>query len=258
MNAWFEDLREFRDAIRSNGAMKGGTCPNYPVDAALDIYRNNYRGNLQGALALAYPVTKQLVGDDFFKIMAIRYIELHPSKSGNLHDYGANLGDFLGVFPNARELAYLPDIAKLEWACHLAYFAEDAEALDIAALASIAPDEQERLHFRLNPACRIIRSQLPIVDIWQAHQPGMPEDFCIDLDRGPQNALVSRMNDIVRVEALGDPEADWVEGIQAGASLWAVTALVLDKHPDFDLESQLARCVSQGILIDFYLETEVS
>lgn len=256
MNAWFEDLREFGAAIRSNGPMKGGTCPNYPVDAALDIYRNNYRGNLQGALALAYPVTRQLVGDKFFKVMATRYIESHPSKSGNLHDYGAELGEFLEFFPNARDLPYLPDIARLEWACHLAYFAEDAEPLDIAALASIAPDEQERLHFRLNPACRIIRSQFTIVDIWQAHQPGMPEDFCVDLDRGPQNALAGRMNDVVRVEALGNPEADWVEGIQAGAPLWAVTALVLDKHPDFDLESKLSRWVSQEILVDFYLEAK--
>ncbi len=258
MNAWFEDLREFRDAIRNNGALASGICPNYPVDAALEIYRNNYRGNLQGALGLAYPVIRQLVGDDFFRMMAIRYVESHPSRSGNLHDYGAELCEFLESFPNAKDLPYLPDIAKLEWACHLAYFAEDAELLDIVALASIALDEQERLRLLLNPACRIIRSPFPIVDIWQAHQPGMPEDFCIDLDSSPQIALVSRMNDVVRVEALGNPEADWTEGIQTGAPLWAVTALVLDKHPDFDLESLLAKWVSQEILIDFYLEAEVN
>jgi hypothetical protein len=258
MNAWFEDLREFGDAIRSNGALAGGICPNYTVDAALEIYRNNYRGNLQEALALAYPVIGQLVGDDFFKMMASRYIESHPSKSGNLHDYGAELGDFLAFFLNAKDLPYLPDIAKLEWACHLAYFAEDVDPLDIAALACIASDNQERLRFLLNPACRIIRSPFPIVDIWQAHQPDMPEDFYIDLDSGPQNALVSRMGDIVRVEALGNAETDWMEGIQASGPLWAVTALVFDKPPDFDLESHLVKWISQEILIDFYLEAKES
>lgn len=254
MTAWFEDVLEFGNAIRNNGGMVGGASPNYPVNTALEIYRNNYRGNLQGALKLAYPVTSQLVGDDFFRMMAIRYIESHPSRSGNLHDYGAELSAFLESFPNAP--SYLPDIAKLEWACHLAYFASDVDALNITALAGIAQENQGCLHFLLNPACRIVRSFFPIVDIWLAHQPGMPEDFRIDLDIGPQVALVNRRNGVVLVEALSVPESEWLTGIQSGSTLWDVAATVLENHPEFDLEAHLVNWIEQEILVDFDLEAK--
>ena len=254
MTAWFEDVRQFGNAIRNNDATAGGIGPNYPVDTALEIYRNNYRGNLQGALKLAYPVTSQLVGEAFFRMTATLYIESHPSRSGNLHDYGADFSEFLDSFPNAP--SYLPDIAKLEWACHMAYFASDVEPIDIATLAGIAPDNQCRLRFMLNPACRIVRSSFPIVDIWQAHQPGMPEDFRIDLDSGSQIALVNRRNDIVRVGALSNPESVWLEEIQSGGTLWDVTTAVIENHPDFDLEAHLVNWIAQEILVDFDLDAE--
>jgi len=68
-----------------------GNHSNYPVDVAIEIYRNNYRGNLHDALAGAYPVIKQLVGDEFFRFLARKYIEKYPSRSANLHQYGEEL-----------------------------------------------------------------------------------------------------------------------------------------------------------------------
>ncbi|MFA5826551.1 MAG: DNA-binding domain-containing protein, partial [Gallionellaceae bacterium] len=99
--------------------------PNYSDAVAMEVYRNNYRGNLHDALAGAYPVVKQLVGDDFFRFMARKFIEQYPSHSANLHHYGTELPDFLATFAPAQELVYLADVAALEWAYHLAYFVAD-------------------------------------------------------------------------------------------------------------------------------------
>jgi len=63
----------------------GPAYPHYSADTALEVYRNNYRGNLHDALAGAYPVIRQLVGDEFFRYMARKFIEQYPSRSGNLH-----------------------------------------------------------------------------------------------------------------------------------------------------------------------------
>ena len=65
----------------------------------------------------------QLVGEEFFRLLAKRFIEQHPSHSGNLHRYGSEMAEFLMHFENTQHLAYLPDVARLEWAYHLAYFA---------------------------------------------------------------------------------------------------------------------------------------
>ena len=41
---------------------------------------------------------------------------------------------------NTQHLAYLPDVARLEWAYHRAYFADDVPSFDLTRLANIAPD----------------------------------------------------------------------------------------------------------------------
>ena len=123
------------------------------------------------------PVVKLLVGDDFFRFLAKRYIEQHPSRSANLHHFGSELAGFIAAFEPAKELVYLADVAALEWACHVAYFADDENALDIDKLAQVTPEQYSDLVLHTHPSCRVVRSRYPVAAIWHAHQPGAPEDF---------------------------------------------------------------------------------
>ncbi|NMQ19699.1 DUF2063 domain-containing protein [Candidatus Competibacter phosphatis] len=60
----------------------------------LRVYRNNTRLGLTGALEAVYPVVSKLVGEGFFRYAAAEYIARHPSRLGDLHEYG---GFFPGV-----------------------------------------------------------------------------------------------------------------------------------------------------------------
>lgn len=246
-------LSHFASAIRGEAGLPEGLaiCPNHPVSSALAIYRNNYRGNLQGALAGAYPVLGQIVGEKFFSMMARDYIESHPSRSGNLHRYGAQFGDFICNYASSWELPYLSDMARLEWACHLAYFVEDAPQFDIAGLAQVAPDHYEHLRLSVNPACSIQKSAYPVAAIWNAHQPGMPDDFSIDLGSGPDTVLVGRRDGVVSVRKLEAAAADWIMHIQSGMALGCATESTQRIHPGFDLTGTLLECVAQGELTGF-------
>lgn len=254
MPVWLEELKQFQASILGNETLPHGVCKNYPVEIALDVYRNNYRGNLRGALVLVYPVIEQIVGEAFFGMMSRKYIESHPSLSGNLHDYGEGLSAFLEAFPPAQSLEYLPDLAKLEWACHQAYFARDVEFMDIALLAEISPEDHPHIRFSINPFCKVVRSPFPIADIWNAHQ--SDKNFFVNLDTGAQNAFVIRRNNEVLVQTLSEEKCDWFERIQVGAPLWAATAMTMERHPEFDLQATLFKMVTQGILIDFDIEQE--
>ena len=223
----------------------------YSAEVAVEVYRNNYRGNLHDALAGAYPVVKQLVGDDFFRFMARKFITQYPSRNANLHHYGAELAEFVATFEPAKELVYLPDVARLEWACHCAYFAEDGKVLDLNALAGVAPAAYANLVLQMHPSCHVLHSNYPIAAIWQAHQPGAPEDFHIDLGSGPVDALVSRNNDIVAVTELARADAAWLLRIQAGTTLGDATAETMARHPDFDLLPVLKMLVAQNIFAGF-------
>ncbi len=221
---------------------------NYSVAIAIEVYRNNYRGNLHDTLAGAYPVIEQLVGKDFFRLLTRRFIGQHLSHSGNLHHYGAEMAGFVAAFEPAQELVYLPDVAALEWACHCAYFADDAATLDIDKLAQVPPEQYQNLILHIHPACHLVRSRYPIAAIWHAHQPGASGDFRIDLDSGSSNALVSRKNDVVLVNELTEADAVWLQGIQAGTQLGEATAATLEHYPDFDLQAALLKLVAQNVI----------
>ena len=261
MSSLRDDLRSFTQAIVGDVALPAQinrAYLNYPAATALEVYRNNYRGNLHDALAGAYPVIEQIVGKEFFRGLTRAFIAQHPSRSGNLHHYGKQLPDFIATFTPAQSLAYLPDVATLEWACHCAYFAADAAGLDLGKLAQIPPEQYSNLLLHIHPACHVVRSSYPIAAIWHAHQPGAAlfeeGNFHIDLDSGPSIVLVIRNEDVVQVGDLPEAEADWLSSLRAGTRLGAATDTTLEKYPHFDLPVSLTKLVSLGVFTDFNLE----
>ena len=98
----------------------------------LEIYRHNVYTNLRGALKDIYPVILAIVGEAFFHHAADQFVAAHPSRSGDLNQFGGEWAAFLGSYAHAAELAYLPDVARLEWAWHRAFHAGDATRFDPA------------------------------------------------------------------------------------------------------------------------------
>jgi hypothetical protein len=220
---------------------------NYSLSTAIQVYRNNYQGNLHDALAGAYPVIKQLVGDDFFHMLALRFIEHYPSRSANLHHYGAELSGFVACFEPALALEYLSDTAILEWACHCAYFANDVPLFDLGQLAQFTSAQHPYLVLSLHPSTAIVLSPFPIIDIWLAHQPGAASDFHIDLNSGSCIALVSRKLNAVEVISLLEAEAFWLQQILSGNLLGDATQMTLELYPDFNLPTTLIKLVDQHV-----------
>ena len=261
MHALSEDLSSFACAIAQGHGLPQNvqaTGLNYPVDTAIEIYRNNYRGNLHDALAGVYPVIEQLVGKDFFRLLSRRYIEQHPSRSGNLHHYGAEMAVFVAGFVPAQGLVYLHDVAALEWACHQAYYAPDTAALDIITQsqkisASLSSAQYFDLQLHLHPACHVICSRYPIATIWRCHQPGASSDFQIDLNSGSCFVLVSRRNNVVCIDDLSVADASWLLDIQQGNTLGVATAAALERDPGFDLQAGLLNLVTRGVVSNFSL-----
>lgn len=245
----------FAAAISLGAAIPNGVrvAGNYALSTGVEVYRNNYRGNLHDALAGAYPVIGQLVGAQFFRRLARDFITTYPSRSANLFDYGAPLSGFLHDYAPSQTLAYLPDVAALEWACHRAYLAADAPTLNLAELAAVHPDDYARLHLQLHPACFLIRSTHPIAAIWQAHQSVLAADFLLDLTQGGGAVLVTRQHHQVVIEELAAADADWLNALLAGQSLGTATTLTLTQHPAFDLPALLLKLASLGALSGFYL-----
>ena len=78
------------------------------------VYRNNVHSSLINALATAYPVTLQLVGDEFFRAMAGIFVQAYPPASPLISEYGSTFADFIQGFEPAASVPYLADVARLD------------------------------------------------------------------------------------------------------------------------------------------------
>ena len=214
----------------------------------LQIYRNNLFESLIAALNAVYPVTARLVGEGFFRHAASAYTRAHPSRSGNLHDFGAELPEFLRAFGPAAGLPYLPDVAALEWAYHRAYHEAELPALELARLAEVPSADQIELRFHLQPSARFIASRYPVLKIWQANQPqALADDRAISLHEGGVNLLVVQHDLEIEFRLLGTAEGRWLCALSEGATLADATEAALGDDPAFDLVVTLSRHLGLGL-----------
>ncbi|EEG09257.1 HvfC/BufC N-terminal domain-containing protein [Pseudogulbenkiania ferrooxidans] len=216
--------------------------------AGLAVYRNNYRVGLIDTLAYAYPVLGQLVGEEFFRALAREYVKHHASHSGNLHRYGAALGDFLDSFEHVRHLPYLADVARLEWRVHHSYYAADSTTPDLAVLATLEPERWGELRFELADDVAVVASSWPIATLWLAHQPDSGVPLPERLGDSAETALVTRSAGTVSVERLDSAPAAFLLALQQGVTLEAATDAALRLGPSFDLQALLGQLLQRNLL----------
>ncbi len=136
----------------------------------LALYRGNLHAAWSRALAGSYPVLRALVGNEFFDGLASVYGRAHPSLSGDLNEFGASLSTFIADFEPAAAYPYFKDIARLEWALHRAYYAENAEPWSAEQWLHKEQDALLDSRIRMHPACTLIESRFRVAEVWRAHQ----------------------------------------------------------------------------------------
>ncbi len=176
--AWWTDrARLFSTALRAPEEAvppEIGKTNNQPSLKRFNVYRNNVASSLRSAMAATYPVVEALVGAEFFAPMAQAYVADNIPSSPVLLEYGESFAEFLERFEPVRQLGYLPDVARVEWAFNESFHAKDAEPITIKALSALDPQALEYVRFALHPSLRLTRSSWPVLSIWQAHQQDDP------------------------------------------------------------------------------------
>jgi len=220
----------------------------YSAARLLRVYRHNSTTSLTAALAAVFPVVRRLVGEGFFDYAADRHWRTHPPRSGNIHDFGNSFPDFLERFEPARDLVYLPDVARLEWAWHRAFHSPDPGTLELESLTDIEPSRYGELRFRVHPSAALLQSPWPVQHIWEAHQ-GSGEPEPVDLQSGAEQMLVIRRGLEVAVERLAPGEYVFLSALTEAQPFAAACEMALARQPDIDLAALLQRHVCQATLV---------
>lgn len=217
---------------------------------ALALYRRNVLAGLHDALAAAFPVVRRLVGEAFFREAAERFARAHPSRSGDLHEFGGAFPGFLRAYPHAAALAYLGDVASLEWALHEAGLARDEALLAPAALAAVPPERAGELRLRLHAAVRLVRSDHPVQAIWEANQPS--RDGTLSRPPHAEAVLIARPRDEVQLHGLAPGEWRFAQAVRRGASLAEAADAMGDAASA--LPALLVRLANAGAFCGFALD----
>lgn len=214
----------------------------------LRAYRSNGRALAVRALAAAYPSVAALLGEDNFEAVAQAVWLAHPPVRGDMAEWGSALPAWIASRADlAQAEPYLADVARVDWALHVAASAADAEP-DLASLALLQQHDPDTLTLVLAPGTQVIESPWPVVSLVQAHAgDGVSLDEAAARLRAgeAEPALVWREGLRPRVRVAAPGEAAFVRALQAGRSL----AQALDAVLDFDFAAWLSPAVATGLLI---------
>ncbi len=224
----------------------------------IGIHRNTTGHTLVKALRLAHPAVHRLVGDGFFEAAARTFLETEWPQSALLDEFGEGFGRFLDAFEPAASLAYLGDVARLEWAVHRALHAADATPLDLARLAAVPESRVGELRFLAHPSLAFVPVCWGADEIWRAV---IEEDDAAlgAIETAPQRRwLIVQRSYSAGVNVQGMPETDWRFALSlcAGARLDEAIAATPGDSLRPGVEELLGKLLADGRFTGFALAAD--
>jgi hypothetical protein len=217
------------------------------------VYRNNVYSSLISALGDAYPVVQRLVGDEFFKAMAIEFIRSESVRAPSLALYGAGFARFIEQFEPAQSVVYLADMARLEHARLQTMHSADARSLDAADLTHDGIALLSAI-LQPHPALRIVESAHPVYTIWLANQQGQAESL---ITAGSEQLLLTRPRYTVQMQLLEAPALSFTSLLINGFCIQDAYSRAASRFGDFDLAAVFSSLLQAGAFSQIILPGEI-
>jgi hypothetical protein len=219
------------------------------------VYRNNVFASLIAALRAKFPITAELVGEEFFNAMAALFIRETPPAARILARYGEDFATFVDGFEPARSLPYLGDMLRFEALRLAVYRAADEAPLDAEAFGFLAGADLAAARIRFRPSLAIQRSRFAIFSLFAAHR-GDLQFGAVD-PYASEAVLLTRPQDEVIVTILAPDRALFLDMLAHGATLAEAWQGATDISPAFDLTSALAALISGELVAGIFLKESV-
>lgn len=242
-------LGHFQDAFID--ALYNGDA-NHPLISALvaqsgfSVYRNTVVKGCIDALQANFPTVVRLVGSDWFRAAAAIYVHRSPAADSRLLYYGASFPAFLEAFEPAKQLPYLPNVARLDLSWTDVHAAADEPGIDMAWLASLTPYELARTRFAVRAGVRWqwFRDQ-PVYTIWRCNREAI--DMPTALDWSGEGALLTRPAGRVLWQPIGAGGCVFLDACSASRTLNEAGQAALDAEPSVDFMQLLGGLITAGV-----------
>ena len=146
---------------------------------------------------------------------------------------------FVADYAGTQDLPYLPDVARMEWLAHLAYYAADPRPFEIPVLANLP----ENPPLPLPPSSGPLRSDWPLARLWEVHQDGFAGEFSVDFGESTHRVLIHRPDWRVQVRSITLGDFRFLAGAGRGETLGAALEAACALDAAFDASTALATWV---------------
>jgi len=212
---------------------------------ALEIYRNNTRGARINALQAIYPACRNILGDDTFRAIAKAYVNADTAGEADLNRYGKAFSRHMHTLLDTGRLpedyAYLPDLARLEFMTHAAYYADPDPKFDFDLFEQRVLN-REQISFQISHSLGLLASSYPVHEIWLHNRPGFnttQNRHQIQAISGTQYLLVYRDRYIPVVMLVSGHEYQLLEAFADNHTLQNVI-----EHINCDIDTMLPKLIA--------------
>lgn len=178
------------------------------------VHRNGYAERLRLVIAEVYPKTLSLIGPDKVQTLTETYARTRFFTAYDLNEVCLAFADFL---EQMGESAVIIDLARLEWACSLAFHAAETDVLEWQALLERMKASSGDLRIPIQAFVKVHVSRNPLFHFY-SREKVEAESFDVD-SYSHENLLIFRVNGNVRLELISDPQAYCLELLLSGLSL---------------------------------------
>lgn len=240
--------RDFCDTVRGHGHqnflhhIKATTLPK---ETLVRVYLHNIYSTHLRSLQNDYPIVFALLGDTARPLVRA-YVEVNLPCTGSLADWGAGFTTFLHQSKATATHPYLTDIARYEWAKHIAYGAAENPLPTAEDLKEWAALQKNDLTFLFQDSCQLIAFSHAIEQIISTHEEGK-KNLSLE-SQGASYALILKHQGTLKTYWLTPSLFAFLNRLKEGqdAEVALAAAQILD--PEFDAQAAFVFLLSHPIL----------
>ncbi len=178
----------------------------------LKIYRGNLVFGLIGAMKETYVFTWVLLGENNFNFFSRDFLYQNPSHNSDLIQYGEGFGEFLAAREEIQHLAFIPEVARLEWALERAFYAKPENSF-----SGELPENWRETQPRFKNSVQLVQSGYKIHEAWLNFTEKGEKGFEGEMfKKEPESLVVWSDQGRPRVTPVNEILALWIKGALEG------------------------------------------
>lgn len=218
---------------------------------AFAVYRNTFVKACVDALAANFPALVTLLGDEWFRTMAVDFARTHPPLQARFLFYGDGMfGPWIRAQAERsvpeRDWRYIEGVAALEEFWRQSHASADAPSVDVQRLTQQGLQALEGLVLRPHPAARWAWfAHAPVYSLWTRNRES-DVGHSSPLNWQAEGALLTRPHDQVQWQSLSHAGCRLLDACAQGRVLAQAVDQTLAMEPDADLAGLISQLILAG------------